>query len=376
MSSVGNISASGDISISNTTAVQKQFKVINSLSELWMGVNGNGETFLWTPSNNRLILGTNNAHVVDILANGNVGIGTTSPSYKLHVNGTLGVSDSIILANNKAVSIKDSGGTARNVLLYSSNNAVQVGYDSAGAGHNTYINGNAVYLRYGTSNTVGLALIASGNVGIGTTSPSYKLHVVGTLYASDLTTIGDSSSGANLNVFGKISSLGTTGNPYKVEITNAHIQLTGIASGTTKTAKLEVDSSGRLKVTNECLYCSGSVTALTASSSSDARMKDVIRNTSLTVEQIAGMPSVIFKWKNGIGDRKLHAGSIAQEWQRLLPEVVDTGSDGMLSMSYGVAALVAAISTARRVAEHEKKITYLKERIRELEMEVEQLKTA
>ena len=48
----------------------------------------------------------------------------------------------------------------------------------------------------------------------------------------------------------------------------------------------------------------------------------------------------------------------------------------MLSMSYGVAVLVAAISTARRVAEHEKKMTYLKERIRELEMEVEQLKAA
>lgn len=103
---IGTITTLEDVSIKNTTAVQKQFKVINNLSELWMGVNSRGETFLWTPSNASLILGTNNSHRLDILGNGNVGIGITSPTYKLHVAGDIytttgfkknGSSDSYVL---------------------------------------------------------------------------------------------------------------------------------------------------------------------------------------------------------------------------------------------------------------------------------------
>jgi len=63
----------------------------------------------------------------------------------------------------------------------------------------------------------------------------------------------------------------------------------------------------------------------------------------------------------------VQAGGIAQEWQKLLPEAVITGSDGTLSMDYGVLALASAVSVARKVNEHE-------ERIRQLERENENLR--
>ena len=110
--------------------------------------------------------------------------------------------------------------------------------------------------------------------------------------------------------------------------------------------------------------CSGGVTAL-----SDVRHKSIVDDTNITVEQIARMRSVKFLWSDGRDDDNIYVGSIAQDWQSILPEVVlrKDDKDGTLSLNYGVAALVSVITTARKVVDHER-------RIRELENENKRLK--
>ena len=117
------------------------------------------------------------------------------------------------------------------------------------------------------------------------------------------------------------------------------------------------------------IYATGAITAL-----SDARKKDITGEAGVTVEQIAHAPAVQFLWKDE--ERRKdgqQVGTLAQYWQTVLPEVVmDKG--GELSMQYGVAALVSAIVTARKVVDHERRIHELEKENDRLKEEISQLR--
>jgi hypothetical protein len=156
-----------------------------------LGISGSGSAsdFMVASRAGSMILGTSSAERMRITSAGNVGIGTTSPSYKLDVNG------SSIFRGWSSMSAGSPFAWNSVSGLY-----VATGYSAA---INTEIADGAMTFFTAPSGTAGasatfterMRITSAGNVGIGTTTPLGVLHIsglgaVGQLYADQYGTAG------------------------------------------------------------------------------------------------------------------------------------------------------------------------------------------
>ena len=220
-------------------------------------------------------------------------------------------------------------------------------------------------LGNGAGGTLG-SIIHSGN--IGSQSVNYATSAGSASSAGNADTLdgyhyssfllvsgGDMNSGARISFSGGNGYLGNANNAGWLMVQDMCSQ------NSAGDGVWSIRTNGNAIFQNVTSY--GAVSAL-----SDIRHKEIVRNTNLRVEQIAAMRSVIYRKKDS-NDDTLYAGSIAQDWQSILPQVVSVANNDehTQSLQYGVAALIAIITTARKVVEHER-------RIADLERENERLK--
>jgi hypothetical protein len=150
-----------------------------------------------TTSSNTVTFGS----AMYLVANGNLGIGTASPTAPLTITGS---SVASIFTNS------GTGGSYQSVMSLRSTSpsygaAIQF-YDGTNDAYISWYN-QGMYFAQGSN--ARMTIDSSGNVGIGTTSPGYKLDVSGTIHATGLSTFDNAISlnTATLNYLYYVSAL-------------------------------------------------------------------------------------------------------------------------------------------------------------------------
>ena len=357
----------------------------------------NGDGFIYNGANAIIGFSTNATERMRIDASGNVGIGTSSPTQKLHVTSS-GTSDGVIQLGGTASNgyFSQINQNANNLQLIA--NGDQAFRASLGTNNGT---GNITFLTAGltTGNTERMRIDSSGNVGIGTAAPAAKLDIglvtplggatwsggtdfikltalSGSAWAEPSIAFHETGSNIGAKIGGK-----NTGNGA-MNIIFANRDGSSLTSAITE--RMRIDTSGNLLVgttsplstgthsfintssgpapltlrhasstagrywfagpdsaSNFIVYNNGSIGAYlnygatSWTASSDERVKDIIEPITDAANKVANLRAVIGKYKTDtVGVRRSFL--IAQDVQAVLPEAVNAQNDelGTLGVQY------------------------------------------
>jgi hypothetical protein len=256
--------------------------------------------------------------VIDL--NGNVGIGSTSPNDKVEISGAPG-SNQLRLTNTT---------NSRYSFL---------GHDAFGAFWEVTNVGDNFQVR-NASNAAIFSCSNNGNVGIGTSGPNDKLELSGAPGSNQLRLTNTTNN--------RYSFLGHDASGAFWEITNAGdaIQIRNTTNGII----LGCSDNGNVSVPGN--LCAGTTTC-----PSDRRYKTDITPIDSSLSKVSKLQGVYYNWdrkkwpqKNFSENKQI--GLIAQDVEKVVPEVVNTDKEGYKSLSYD--KLTAVLINAMK--EMEKKV--------------------
>jgi hypothetical protein len=188
-----------------------------------------------TGCNNTITQGSNSERM-RIDSSGNVGIGTTSPSQKLHINNSTASSASYAKFSNAQTGTTTADGfdvgvnTGTEAIIWQRENS---------------------NLLFATNNTERIRITSGGNVGIGTTNPTFLLQVQGTPPVNNgaLINARNSAATATNTTFGGIYFNSSPGNDFSIGKSNVNTVTTlSFRNGNNGVSLMDITPSGNVGI--------------------------------------------------------------------------------------------------------------------------------
>ena len=304
-------------------------------------------------SNNSMQFTTNASEAMRIDSSGNVGIGTDSPQKPLHINSATG---------NIGVRVESTDATSSIEFMDSGTTSTALSARVGGISDDFFVQ---------TNGSERMRIDSSGNVGIGTDSPSEALHVyhataninaiIESGDANAYLAFKDNSTSSSASVFLGASAndmtffAGGTDERMRIDSSGnvlvgttsdsiAGANTTGVVLSPNSAAQFSRDGGHVLDINRVqdgqivrfrsaggiegSISISGSTTSY--NTSSDARLKDVT-GEARGLEVINELNPVAYNWK---ADGKADEGLIAQEVQEIVPNAVSGSEEEMYQMDY------------------------------------------
>jgi hypothetical protein len=295
---VDQTSGNGQISLGANGTVRGRIFADNSTGELRIG----------NPTAGDLMLYTNNTERLRIDSSGRLGIGTSAPATKIQIQHADATASVFRLSRD------GDNATTFDIDYNSSSGHVTLGPTLSGSA-------TAFNLGFKVAGSTRMQIDGSGRVGIGTTSPSGKLTVVGGTTSSSTVVVTDNTnytfelgrSRDNTGSFGYIG--GTSGS--------------GLTLGSNDIERVRIDTSGRVLV--------GTSTGVAIGAGSEA----LIQGAVSTGFNLALYSTINSSGAGGIAIGKSRNGAVVQNGDDL-GSIVFAGHDGTdyQTRSASIAALV------------------------------------